>query len=70
MNQKRYDECENCVYWRALYKTGEVSTKCCHYCLDTGKKRKRIGDMCLSKKEDKRGRRPNAFDIPVAQQRY
>ena len=44
--------------------------KCCHHLLDTGKRRERIGDVCLSKKEGKHKRGPNPFDIPVAQRRY
>ena len=70
MSQKKYDECDGCMYWRDVYVSGKGGEKCCHHLLDTGKRRERIGDVCLSKKEGKHKRGPNPFDIPVAQRRY
>lgn len=68
MGFKKSDECEGCVYWRGLSPTNASEGKCCHHLLDTGKRRERFGDMCLSKKEGKYKRGPHPFDVPIAQQ--
>lgn len=56
------------MYWRGLSPSNPAEGNCCHHLLDTGKRRKRFGDMCLSKKEGKYKRGPNPFDVPIAQQ--
>lgn len=37
------NQCEGCIYWK--YIGGD---RACHYLLDTGKRRVRDGDGCLS----------------------
>ena len=43
-------QCYGCVYWRGISNTYPGKDRCCHHLLDTGKRRERNGDRCLSKK--------------------
>ena len=47
-------DCSGCIYWRAA--GGAGLENCCHCLLDTGKRRVRDGDKCLSYEEKKRKR--------------
>lgn len=59
-------QCEGCTYWKSA--NGESDGfKFCHYLLDTGERRKYIGDKCLSRGQ-KRKKRANPFDAPLEQQ--
>lgn len=54
--------CEGCVYHRRL----DSELLCCHYLLDTGKRREKNGDVCLSRSEE-REEKTAPFDIPAPQ---
>lgn len=42
-------KCPNCTYWKSLFGgQREDGTKCCYFCIENGRIRKRNGDECLS----------------------
>ena len=50
-------DCRGCIHWRAA--GGAGLENCCHCLLDTGKRRVRDGEKCLSYTSDNRKRRKN-----------
>lgn len=64
MNTK---QCEKCIYYSGnsakRKSTVNKSQYCCTYYLDTGMRRERDGDICLSRKEGQRTR--GAWDMPA-----
>ena len=58
--------CEGCVYHRPISQTYGGSDKVCHFMLDTGRRRGRKGDICLSRSETKKVK-IHKFDIPASQ---
>ena len=58
------EQCRRCVHFKTL--TMGNSIQACHYMLDTGMRRDREGDKCLSR-ETKREAKRRSFDAPGAQ---
>ena len=42
-------ECRGCSYWRGMSSTQVKSVCCCHYMLDTGKRRQMENGKCISR---------------------
>ena len=58
--------CEGCVYHRPFNRGYSEDIRCCHYLLETGRRREKNGDICLSRSEE-REKNDNPFDIPAPQ---
>ena len=58
-------QCEGCAYWKSANGDPE-GFRFCHFLLDTGVRRKYIGDKCLSRGQ-KRKKRASPFDAPLEQ---
>lgn len=48
------NQCEGCRYWRGI--SGCNSEKCCHYILDTEKRKRMENGVCLSREPEARKR--------------
>ena len=59
--------CKGCVHYRGLSTNhSKTSRKCCHYLLDTGRRRVFDEYHCYSR-EEKWTKTGSAFDIPLPQ---
>ena len=58
--------CKGCVHHRPISSTSNTTRKCCHYLLDTGRRRVFDEHHCYSREEQwtKTG---SAFDVPLPQ---
>ena len=54
-------QCNGCIYWRAA--GGAGLENCCHCLLDTGKRRVRDGEKCLSYTPDNRKCRKDVPEV-------
>lgn len=59
-------DCSDCIYWRAA--GGAGMENCCHCLLDTGLRRVRDGDRCLSY-EPKRKKRVSSSPPKTARRK-
>jgi len=57
--------CEGCAHHRPFARA-YAQEKCCHFLLDTGRRREMNGDICLSRSETQKPKK-DAFEIPTPQ---
>ena len=63
-----FENCAGCEYYRSLSRMNGNGrgNKCCHYLLDTGHRRETVDGVCSSR-DNKRRKKPDAFEIPAPQ---
>lgn len=58
--------CKGCAHYRSLGANYKTSRKCCHFLLDTGKRRQHSDTECYSR-ETRWTKTDSAFDVPLPQ---